>query len=1521
MKKQRKRTCAKMLCICLMLSLVSAPVSAAETGEAVGSHEHTLECYTWAEACTHEHTLECYSQESISENEATPSEADEPVECSHICSAESGCITKKLNSQYDGSTPATAKTPLENEAEEETEQGQEAEIATSSNAQEGVIVESVQAMIDALPDAEEISADNAEDVKAQLEAIDEAKLQLSDEELATLDFSRYTEAAAVLAGLSAPMLTVSGAEEVSTADALTSALVDSSIPKITLMGNIEIGDTLTVDRTVSLDLNGFVLRMTDSGSVIRVEQGGNLIIEDSNTIAQHKFTTGSNGLWVLDETNGTETVSGGVLTGGNANDGGGVYVLTGGQLTMTGGNIVGCSATGVGGGVSLEGWRSTVDQTTFTMTGGSITGCFAAATDGGGGVNVTGGTFTMAGGSIMECTAHNSDAFSTSYGGGVHIRNGGSFTMSGGTIQNCKSSGNQAAGGGVYVGKGHFTMNGGSITGCRAEGTSGNERFARGGGVYNYGGFTMSGGSIESDCTADGSGGGVYNINTLYANDGEIAGDVMNGIPGQTTGTITGTGGTRFSGKVTNNKGDSGNKSVIECGTFTSEVINDSGTISGGTFTGTVTNNEGTVLSGDFSGATLSGMIVITFEPNNGEQTSTQKVNWSKDGATLTAPTPAPTKEGYTLDGWYYDNSGTTMKWNFDTDKVKYTMMLTAQWKEPSTASPTAEVSTAAKLTSALENSANDIVKLTADIMIDATLTVNRNVTLDLNGYVLQYKNNEMHGSLLAVEDGAHLTIKDSNPTAEHKFAPNSDGLWALDEENGTEALSGGVITGGTGYPIYFSYGSGGYYNYYGGAVYITNGQLTMTGGSIVGCSASNGGGVCMDPPNGQTSQFTMTGGSIAGCVVSDSGGGVYARAMGAVFDMSGPAVIHDCRCSESGGGVCAYGTFRMLGQAVIRGCTAESATQKVYGGGVYVASSSGFEMSGQAKIEDCQAISTSSSYASLGGGVYITNNTSLTLSGSAVIQNCTAKNSADSSEAYGGGVSASRMRQITLEDSARIYLCNAANGSGLYITGVPNNSSYGKFYTDGGSVDGDVVLGNGSDLCTIRGSGGTKFNGKVTVAPGSTIENGTFNRKVINNGTISGGTFNGEVINNGTISGGTFTGTVSNNGSITGGTFTGTVINSESGTIAEGVSINHLQFVVTFDANGGTGAMYSQNCTSGEEEKLFYNTFVRDTYDFVGWNTERDGSGTAYSDGQYIIVSKAMTLYAQWKKTVPSTPITPGGICYIVEHYKASGSGYTLEETEYSTGKIGDTVTATPKTYDGFTYHPSISTSSGILKKISSAADIVTLKLYYDRTVYAVIVENDGNGSASAAPASAAMGDEITLTAAPNSGYRFKAWEVVSGGVTISNNKFIMPAGNVTVKAIFERKSSGSSGGGGGSRSSGSISSKEQHRPSIVDDQARWVQNGTDWKLILSSGETAADRWVQKGGYWYWLKTDGIMAHSGWLLYMGHWYYLNAGGDMITGWLFWNEHWYYLKSNGIMAADEMTPDGYRIGPDGVWVP
>ena len=76
---------------------------------------------------------------------------------------------------------------------------------TPSNAK-AVTVASVQAMIDALPNAEEITEDNAEDVKAQLDAIDEAKEKLSDEEIDELDMTRYAEAAAALGALAAPML-------------------------------------------------------------------------------------------------------------------------------------------------------------------------------------------------------------------------------------------------------------------------------------------------------------------------------------------------------------------------------------------------------------------------------------------------------------------------------------------------------------------------------------------------------------------------------------------------------------------------------------------------------------------------------------------------------------------------------------------------------------------------------------------------------------------------------------------------------------------------------------------------------------------------------------------------------------------------------------------------------------------------------------------------------------------------------------------------------------------------------------------------------------------------------------------------------------------------------------------------------------------------------------------------------------------------------------------------------------------
>lgn len=69
----------------------------------------------------------------------------------------------------------------------------------------------------------------------------------------------------------------------------------------------------------------------------------------------------------------------------------------------------------------------------------------------------------------------------------------------------------------------------------------------------------------------------------------------------------------------------------------------------------------------------------------------------------------------------------------------------------------------------------------------------------------------------------------------------------------------------------------------------------------------------------------------------------------------------------------------------------------------------------------------------------------------------------------------------------------------------------------------------------------------------------------------------------------------------------------------------------------------------------------------------------------------------------------------------------------------------------------------------------------------YAVIVRDDGHGTGSADPASATAGTEITLTAAPNAGYHFKEWQVMSGDVTVRDDKFTMPSDNVEIKAIFE--------------------------------------------------------------------------------------------------------------------------------------
>ena len=342
-------------------------------------------------------------------------------------------------------------------------------------------------------------------------------------------------------------------KEVTSSQELTEAL-EGTAETVRLGANIEISESLTVRRTVTLDLNGCVLKMTNNdGSVIKVDSGGNLKLTDSDTTAAHKFTPDANGLWALDETNGTKTVKGGVITGGTGSHsgidayGGGVYVANGGEFTMNGGNIAGCTAApaegrAYGGGVFVA------EDGEFTMCGGSITGCVAVGI--------------------------------ASYGGGIH--NEGKTTLSGtAEIQDCRAKAspyNYASGGGVNDANGVFNISGNvKITGCTAVG--------------------MESSTIKSDAMNIGYRGNISGgtFDGSVDNDGTISGGTFDGsVSNNGSGKITkGT----FNGVVTNT-------GSITAGTFNGEVTN-WGTITGGTFNGGVTNGE----NGTISGATVVAKV------------------------------------------------------------------------------------------------------------------------------------------------------------------------------------------------------------------------------------------------------------------------------------------------------------------------------------------------------------------------------------------------------------------------------------------------------------------------------------------------------------------------------------------------------------------------------------------------------------------------------------------------------------------------------------------------------------------------------------------------------------------------------------------------------------------------------------------------------------------------------------------------------------------------------------------------
>ena len=413
--------------------------------------------------------------------------------------------------------------------------------------------------------------------------------------------------------------------KVETEQELVDALADSSVDIITLKNDIAIGTTLTVLRKVTLDLNGYVLKMTGSGSVIILDNKsgitGDLTLIDSNPTAEHKFKVNGAEPWVLDDS-GTETVYGGIITGGtgsriffsNGVEGGGV-IIGSGALTMNGGNIVGCIANE------------------------------------GGGLFLSDGSFTMNAGSIVGCSTPNRLTTGEAFHGGIYAF---------GPMANEDTTGVITLTGGLIKNNGRYAINAAYMTTI----------YANGGEVY--GGVYLNQ-ACKITCLAEDNGitafkgktviGGTSSVNPSHVDWGLFYGGLY--IYGNTTGVI-----------ATYKDGDSEYaKQVLPSGTLATRPDTPA-TTPGCTFggwnkaDGTAWNYASDKVTDNITlyAKWAANTYTITFDTAGGSEIAPITQDY---GTVITAP-EAPTREGYTFIGWDKEIPTTMPAEN---------MTVTAQWE------------------------------------------------------------------------------------------------------------------------------------------------------------------------------------------------------------------------------------------------------------------------------------------------------------------------------------------------------------------------------------------------------------------------------------------------------------------------------------------------------------------------------------------------------------------------------------------------------------------------------------------------------------------------------------------------------------------------------------------------------------------------------------------------------------------------------------------------------------------------
>ena len=477
--------------------------------------------------------------------------------------------------------------------------------------------------------------------------------------------------------------------------------------------------------------------------------------------------------------------------------------------------------------------------------------------------------------------------------------------------------------------------------------------------------------------------------------------------------------------------------------------------------------------------------------------------------------------------------------------------------------------------------------------------------------------------------------------------------------------------------------------------------------------------------------------------------------------------------------------------------------------------------------------------------GIYIisgTGNASLTIKNASVVANATSSYS-DSGVCVKSGASSKDSPELSLTvNGGSLTTSGSASGEGIkfYVGAYEATSATTSLtVTDNAIVDARTggisasgVSGNPNVTIGSTGStGGIVFDGtEGTVYGDVTLDESL----TINQGetlTIPEGSSlnaNGKLTNDGTIN-------VQDGGKLEGTPTSG------SGTVVNAPTITAQPTNQTVTA--GNTATFT--VAASGSKPLSYKWQYR-TNSGTNWNDIPDATDNNYTieavtldmnNYQYqCVVSNSAGSVTSEVATLTVNEPAPTTYTITADVFPLGAGTATADKT---TATAGDMVklTATANSgyrFTGWTFSDNITDtdSSSATTTFTMPAGDVTVTANFQQ-YYTITVNASAGGTATADKTTAVAGEAVTLTATPDSGYHFDRWNIVSGTITIQNNQFTMPAGNVEIQAIFDRNSSGGS----------STPTKTPSQQAV--DKIESAKDGSTVDIKLSTGSTKLDKEV----------------------------------------------------------------------------